>query len=83
MASHDTPMIFLMGICGILLAVSVVGCVATIKEGIALSNYLKDNQCSLVSTEETGKRRYCGKACTRPELRKEYSCSNGTTVVIE
>jgi hypothetical protein len=83
MDSHDTPMFFLMGVCGILLAVSVIGCVGSIKAEVSKQNYLKDNQCLLVSTEETGKRRYCGKACTRPELKKEYSCSNGTTVVIE
>ena len=64
MDSNDTPLVILMGICGILLAFSVVGFVASMKVAVDKANYLKDNQCLLVSTEGTGKRRYCGKENT-------------------
>ncbi len=44
---------------------------------------LKADNCLLRSESKTGRNIYCGKACFRPEMRKEYACSSGIKVVIE
>lgn len=44
--------------------------------------YQKLHRCQFVSKVETENRRYCGKACTRPEVKETYQCDNGPLVYL-
>lgn len=43
---------------------------------------LEEQGCALKSKEPTGRRVYCGKACTRDEIRTVYACNVGEMVVV-
>lgn len=68
---------------GFLLVVSVAGFIVSGVAAIDKQAALEADQCKLTSSLKTGKSVYCGKACLRPELRKEYQCKSGIKVVIE
>jgi hypothetical protein len=42
-----------------------------------------DNKCELVSKVETGKRLYCGKACTTPEYRHVFKCPGRADMTVD
>lgn len=64
------------------IALLVAGIGGAIYSGKKKSDFLKGNSCQLLSKEETGNRKYCGKACTRAEIKEIYSCSFGEHVII-
>ncbi len=39
--------------------------------------------CTLISSEPTGTKRYCGKACWHTLVRKTYQCDEGKREIIE
>ena len=79
----DPVMGILCAFCGFLLVFAVAGCVGSVMASIEKQRALEADQCELIASTKTGKSIYCGKACFRPELRKEYQCKSGIKVVIE
>lgn len=65
-------------IIGVLCLVGILFCLLGL--GMSIKHHheqqvdLRVRHCSLVKEEKTGKRVYCGKACSRDELKYTYTC---------
>lgn len=70
--------VFATAVCAFLIALMGCGLYVAAQE----RKWLQENSCVLQSETDTGKRVYCGKACFRPEKRKEYRCSFGQHIII-
>lgn len=44
---------------------------------------LKYYHCRLVKWEETGKKKYCGKACWKTEVKRTYACDDGMRETVD
>lgn len=53
------------------------------KDQKILEEQLQRDNCKLSLVQPTGKKVYCGKACWRDEMRKEFTCDTGTRVFFE
>lgn len=72
----------LMGISLVVLLLIPFACTMQHKEHQRLQAEMQADQCKLQSEAKTGKRVYCGKACWRDEIRKEFSCNSGVKVIV-
>ena len=55
----------------------------TVKQHEEEQAYQKQHNCKFESKVETANKRYCGKACYRPEIKETYQCDNGPLVYLK
>ena len=75
--------VFIAVLVVVLLTLIPFACVQGIQEQKRVQEEMQADNCKLALQEKTGKVIYCGKACWRDEVRKEFTCKSGTKVIIE
>lgn len=80
----NRPPIWVLLIFAMLLTGFILFCILIIPTAVpkSQSEMRMERGCSLTSEEYTGKKKYCGKACWRKEIRAEYLCRDNGEILV-
>lgn len=83
MWEDSKPLFFALLFCGVMVVFCIIGLISSIVYSYDKHQILKVNECKLVESVKTGNKKYCGKACFRPEYKVTYMCRDTTRTFLE